>query len=156
MTLKTRPPRTWRPIPGFEEYEACTDGRIRRNGRVLKTFEMKSGHHAITLCVGGKKYQRLVHRLILETFRGSCPDGMEGLHNDGRPSNNWVGNLRWGTRSENVLDAIRHGTFNNGHMRKTHCPQGHPYDDSNTYRANGRRFCRACRRAATRRWAERR
>ncbi len=151
--LKTRPPATWKPIPGFESYEACTDGRIRRSGRVLKTFVMESGHHAITLCVDGRKYQRLVHRLILETFRGPCPPGQEALHGNGDPGNNWVGNLRWGTRSQNVLDAIKHGTFNNGHMRKTHCPQGHPYSDENTYHHSGRRCCRICRKAAQRRWA---
>jgi hypothetical protein len=27
---------------------------------------------------------------------------------------------------------------------RTHCPQGHPYDEANTYRHNGRRSCRAC------------
>jgi hypothetical protein len=150
--LKTRPPATWLPVPGFEAYQACTDGRIRRNGRTLKTFVMDSGHHAVTLCIGGRKHQRLVHRLILETFRGACPEGQEGLHNDGDPGNNWVANLRWGTRSENVLDAVRHGTFNNGHMRKTHCPQNHPYSDENTYRHAGKRFCRICRKAAQKRW----
>lgn len=31
---------------------------------------------------------------------------------------------------------------------RTHCPQGHPYDDSNTYfKPNGSRECRACHRA---------
>lgn len=28
---------------------------------------------------------------------------------------------------------------------KAHCPAGHPYDEANTYRSNGRRLCRACR-----------
>lgn len=27
---------------------------------------------------------------------------------------------------------------------KTHCPQGHPYDDMNTHWYDGRRYCRAC------------
>lgn len=30
---------------------------------------------------------------------------------------------------------------------RTHCPQGHVYDAANTYRACGRRYCRACKRA---------
>lgn len=34
---------------------------------------------------------------------------------------------------------------------KTHCPQGHPYDEANTYRgANGARKCRACTREGKR------
>jgi hypothetical protein len=32
--------------------------------------------------------------------------------------------------------------------RKTHCPQGHPYDEANTrYQANGARLCRTCQAA---------
>jgi hypothetical protein len=27
---------------------------------------------------------------------------------------------------------------------KTHCPAGHPYDETNTYRSGGKRFCRTC------------
>jgi len=35
---------------------------------------------------------------------------------------------------------------------KTHCPQGHPYDEGNTYRsAEGYRSCRTCRREADKR-----
>jgi HNH endonuclease len=34
----------------------------------------------------------------------------------------------------------------------THCPRGHPYDEENTYRHRGYRFCRACNRAAVRRY----
>lgn len=36
---------------------------------------------------------------------------------------------------------------------KTHCPQGHAYDEANTYVApRGDRMCRECMRARTRRW----
>lgn len=28
---------------------------------------------------------------------------------------------------------------------KKHCPSGHSYDEANTYRKCGRRYCRACR-----------
>ncbi len=34
-------------------------------------------------------------------------------------------------------------------VRKTHCPQGHPYDTGNTYMNQGRRYCRECSRLAT-------
>lgn len=30
------------------------------------------------------------------------------------------------------------------YARKTHCPQGHPYDEKNTQMKNGARRCRAC------------
>jgi hypothetical protein len=31
------------------------------------------------------------------------------------------------------------------HARTTHCPQGHPYDEANTLRRQGKRWCLACR-----------
>lgn len=38
---------------------------------------------------------------------------------------------------------------------KTHCPQGHPYDEANTYtNPAGRRICRICARNASRRYEE--
>jgi hypothetical protein len=35
-------------------------------------------------------------------------------------------------------------------VAKTHCPKGHPYDEANTYRYLGWRFCRSCRNARSR------
>ncbi|QHJ86404.1 HNH endonuclease [Gordonia phage Kuwabara] len=148
--LRTRPPTgqpRWYPIPGFENYEISRFGHVRRGGRILKTFKMKSGHLSISLCVNGVRYQRQVHRLVLETFDGPAPEGMEALHFNGIPDDNRIENLRWGTRSANLRDAVRHGTYNNGHMRKTHCPQNHPYSEENTYRYRGRRHCKECSRA---------
>lgn len=40
----------------------------------------------------------------------------------------------------------------NANLRKTHCPQGHPYDEENTYvTPSGVRQCRTCRKAALKR-----
>jgi len=66
-------------------------------------------------------------------------------HNDGDPHNNRVSNLRWGTASENALDAVRHGTH--PEARKTHCRRNHPYDEYNTVHrpyAPHKRRCREC------------
>lgn len=38
------------------------------------------------------------------------------------------------------------------HGKETHCKQGHPYDDENTYRHGGRRYCRTCNIARVRAW----
>lgn len=51
-----------------------------------------------------------IHRLVLETFIGPCPDGMECCHNNGDPVDNRLGNLRWDTHFNNVQDSIKHGT----------------------------------------------
>lgn len=52
---------------------------------------------------------RRVSVLILETFVGPCPEGMECCHRDDDRSNNKLTNLRWGTRGDNIRDCYRNG-----------------------------------------------
>lgn len=64
-----------------------------------------------------------------------------------------------GTVASNQLDmALKGRGYNgNGMGKKTHCPQGHPYDESNTYvGSKGERHCRVCGREASRRYRARR
>ena len=51
-----------------------------------------------------------VHRLIISTFDGERPEGMECRHLNGNALDNRLCNLKWGTHSENMQDEIRHGT----------------------------------------------
>lgn len=68
------------------------------------------GYPIVTFWRRGKGFTRNVHRLVLETFVGPCPKGCETRHLNGNRTDNRLTNLRWGTRKENVADAIRHGT----------------------------------------------
>jgi len=149
----------WLPIPGCPGYEASDLGRIRslrqrrRGPHVLAPAASGSGHLLIGLRVNGQSVTRSVHRLILLTFVGPPPEGQEVRHLDGNPKNNVVSNLQYGTRAENQLDSVRHGTHH--HAVKTHCPQGHPLEGDNLYTGLSRsgrpqRGCKACRNAARR------
>ncbi len=103
----------WRPIPGYEPYQASSHGRIRgiRWGHVLSPVTTQYGYHQVTLCVSGKHYSRLVHRLVAYAFIGPQPTpGHDVLHWDGDKTNNAFGNLRWGTPVDNNNDQVRHGT----------------------------------------------
>jgi hypothetical protein len=62
------------------------------------------------------KYKRTfrVHRLILEAFRGPCPEGTEARHVNGVRSDNRLANLVWATPKENNADKICHGTSPHG------------------------------------------
>jgi hypothetical protein len=122
---------TWKAVVGFEgQYEVSDKGRVRsldcervyeRNdqysgrlitvrrrhkGRMLRPGRMPSGHLSVAL---GKGNSVCVHVIVLDAFIGPCPPGHESLHRDDVPSNNDLNNLRWGTRSENLHDAIRNG-----------------------------------------------
>lgn len=158
----------WRPVVGFENaYEVSDQGRIRslartvfRSGcpvrlkeKLLNPWTQKGGYPTVSLRSGGKTTNKALHTLVLEAFVGPRPAKMEGCHNDGNPLNNTPSNLRWGTRSDNVQDALSHGTHN--HARKTHCKRGHEFTSENTriYTfPNGvtARFCRACKRYSNR------
>lgn len=138
----------WREVPGFPGYEVSDQGQVRSFRRyvvprLLKPGETIWGHLLVVLQRDGG-HTRHIHRLVLESFVGLRPPGMETRHLDGNPKNNRLTNLRWGTRSENSLDRVRHGV--DWQSRKTHCPQGHPYDEVNTFASKGRRErrCRAC------------
>jgi len=108
----------WRAVKGYDDYEVSNLGRVRsyrnRWGRreepILLSPGKDSDYRYVTLCnEKGNRYAD-VHRLVLEAFVGPCPDGMESRHLDGDGSNNDVRNLCWGTRSENELDMVGHGT----------------------------------------------
>lgn len=106
----------WKKINGYEKlYQISNCGQVKSlsrsttRGGILKLNKHKSGHLYIKLCKDGKYESFQIHRLVLETFIGLCPVGMECRHLDGNPKNNRLNNLKWGTRSENVRDAIKHG-----------------------------------------------
>lgn len=119
----------WLPIPGYKgRYLVSSYGRVLSVGRIvqqrhrtckirdklLKMVPCDSGHQQVTLhCDDGGKV-RLVHHLVLETFVGPCPPGMQCRHLDGDPTNNSLDNLCWGTPAENTADMLRHGTDTRG------------------------------------------
>lgn len=153
----------WKPVYGYEGiYEVSDLGRVRSvdrvdfGGRKLKgahlsqNINRKSNRHTVMLYKDGKRRRVQVHALVLEAFVSPRPEGMLGLHWDDDPHNNSLGNLRWGSRSENGGDAVR----NKRHFatRKTHCKRGHKLEFPNllmTQWEKGRRTCLACQRATS-------
>ncbi len=120
------PAERWRAIPGWEGfYEVSDKGRVRSverivphgkvgtvriRSRVLKQGAHRAGHLWVELCGPQGSGTRQVHQLVLEAFVGPKPEGMLTCHGDGNPQNNHLSNLRWGTQTDNMRDAIQHGT----------------------------------------------
>jgi hypothetical protein len=104
--------KEWRGIPGFEEYEASSFGRIRRvdSGRVLKPVIDSDGRHRVNLWRANKYRTRRVHQLVALAFHGPQPDGTEVAHLDGNVGNNRPSNLAWCTPKENNGHKRIHGT----------------------------------------------
>jgi hypothetical protein len=110
------PGERWAAVAGFDGYFVSTcgrvcstdriiDGKIKR-GVLLKAGTYSSGHRYV--CLGRGNHSQ-VHTLVLQAFVGPAPQACEGLHFDDNPANNNLFNLRWGTRSANLHDAVRNG-----------------------------------------------
>ena len=111
----------YREVPGFPGYRVGNDGTLwskRRSGkrpetwvsetwRLIHGVQVSSGHLQITLFDHGRRHAVFVHRLILESFVGPCPEGMECRHLNGNPKDNRLANIAWGTRKENHADRVR-------------------------------------------------
>lgn len=112
---------TWLPIPGFEgQYEASSLGHVRsltrvingrvQPGRVMRAVTDRHGYLIISLRQDGRVTRKGVHQWVALAFHGEPDPGQEVRHLDGDQLNNIATNLKWGTRSENVQDSVRHGT----------------------------------------------
>lgn len=144
----------WKDVVGFEgAYLVSSRGQVYStiSDKTLSPDVTRDGHLQVCLYNESGRNTRKVHRLVCEAFNGPPPEGKPlVLHWDDDPANNRKENLRWGDVADNWADMVRNGNHRNA--RKTHCPQGHEYNEENTYvwRGSSRR-CRACGREAKRR-----
>jgi hypothetical protein len=111
----------WRDIAGFEGlYMISSHGNARsipriveRSGSTMRipggALELNAnrGYRRINLRKNGKTFQRFIHQLVAEAFIGERQPGQDTRHLDGNSLNNRVENLAYGSRSDNVQDAIR-------------------------------------------------
>lgn len=101
----------------------------------------------------GKKL--FVHRYVWEKAFGPIPPGLVIDHQCRNRACCNVSHLRLVTALVNVTENVI-GSASSINAAKTSCPQGHPYDDTNTFHEKrGARRCRICNREKYRRWKAR-
>ncbi|HDU8695027.1 NUMOD4 motif-containing HNH endonuclease [Morganella morganii] len=127
----------WVPAYQWENlYEVSDLGRIRSIERTGKTqFGVRkygggivnpikhkaNGYLVVNLTSsGGRRKQVLVHRLVIMSFLGTSPKGMECCHNNGDRQDPRLVNLRWDTRKNNHADKKIHGTWQGGENNGWH------------------------------------
>jgi len=130
------PEEIWKAIPDFPGYEVSDQGGVRsyrltgkrthklaNHPKILRPLWSQDGYKRAALSKDGKLHYFSVHRLVLEAFVGPCPPGMQACHNDGKPINCYVNNLRWDTIKNNHNDKHKHGTViygeRNGRVKLT-------------------------------------
>lgn len=113
----------WREALYWEGlYEVSNRGRVRNIQRWVKSKGPGKKFLPVVIrkpqlnrygypvvCLNGKPKAVLksIHRMVVETFIGPIPDGMQVNHKDGDKQNNHLGNLEICTGSQNQLHRHR-------------------------------------------------
>jgi len=134
-----------RDIPGYESLYAITeDGQVwsypkpprnpsgmwMRQQLIVNKYRRLKSHSSfqVSLCRKGGAKRFLVHRLVALAYIPN-PDGKPDInHKDGNPLNNYVSNLEWCTKFENMQHAMQNGLLDI-----------HSGRQDETRRANGRK-----------------
>lgn len=115
----------WKDIPSDEDYYQVSDlGRVRSKtryvrhncgglkkveGQILSQVSLPNGYRQVSMYRNGKRKVMLVHRLVMMSFVGECPEGMEVRHLNSNRADNRLSNLAYGTHSENTIDTVKLG-----------------------------------------------
>lgn len=102
----------FRKIPSLKFlYEVNCDGtkfRNARSKRVRKCYKQshnsKTEHWVTTVHIDGKARKVFIHKVVAECWLGAKPEGYEVDHIDRNSLNNHWTNLRYVTRSEQMLN----------------------------------------------------
>lgn len=142
----------WRVIDDAPDYSISDKGRVRRDvpdwqgkyvGHILSPTHARGGYLHHTLCVGGIKIVRKVHRLVCTAFNGAQPpDKAHCAHRDGDTANNTPDNLYWATPVENMADRERHGRGPKGRPRSPEVIAKLPRGDAHWTRQHPERVLR--------------
>lgn len=144
----------WAPVAGYDgRYEVSDRGRVRVldftvtrrdgstqrfKGHLLPVQYHRHSYPQVVFAYMGKSRLAFVHRLMAVAFLPN-PDNLPLVrHLNDDPRDNRLGNLAWGTQTDNMRDCVR-----NGHHReaqRTHCDEGHEYRQGKS-----KRYCPTCR-----------
>lgn len=106
----------WEPIEGFPNHAVSNLGRVRNNnsGIILKTqLKVKDGRASpnseylfVELNKGGKRFRKIVHRLVAAAFIPKIAGKPLVNHKDANKWNNRADNLEWVNHKENAEHAV--------------------------------------------------
>lgn len=97
----------WRTVPGFQNYEVSSWGRVRRarTNRLLRPYLNRHGYQRHGLYRDGKRAQPMIHRLVCEAWHGPPPPNRPlACHRNDVKRSNTPHNLYWGSHKQNAAD----------------------------------------------------
>lgn len=106
----------WKVIPNLIDYEASSEGNIRRKetSALVKQSTNPNGYKTVWVMSGNKRINTYVHRLVAMAFLGEPQNNEEVNHKNGIKSDNNIKNLEWVTHIENIRqrEEARHNIKN--------------------------------------------
>jgi hypothetical protein len=103
----------WRSLEEFPSYQFSDTGLVKKGDKYVNVH-FWGRYPAVSLSNGFMRKRFRIHRVVALLFIGPCPDGQMVRHLDDDPENNNVSNLAYGTREDNIADAIRNERFKKG------------------------------------------
>ena len=98
----------WRDVLGYEGlYEVSDQGRVRRNGKILKPGKNNWGYLQVFLSKNEILKTSKIHRLVASAFIPNPQNLPEINHKDENKTNNCLDNLEWCTHDYNTNYGTR-------------------------------------------------
>lgn len=97
-------------VRSVDRYIEYNNGRIHfRISQVLKFKLDKGGYQYVVLSKNNIQKTKKIHRLVLESFNSNTDtvNRLEVNHKSGIKTENFLDNLEWVTKSENMLHAFK-------------------------------------------------
>lgn len=107
--------KEWREIPEFAGYFASADGEILSLAKsaskpyILKQQANRWNYRYVFLYRNKEMRKMFVHRAVLMAWVRMPEEWEEGRHLNDNPSENYLENLAWGSRQDNVDDKRKNG-----------------------------------------------
>lgn len=92
-------------ISDYPDYSISSSGKVYYKDRLLRVSYNNCGYQRVK--IDNKRY--FVHRLVAKTFIPNPHNYPIVMHLDNNKTNNRVSNLKWGTYSQNTLQAYNQG-----------------------------------------------
>ena len=107
----------WKKHP-LLPYEVSTEGRVRRNNKILKPQNHTDSYLFIQISCDGIKSNKKIHRLVAETFLENTDNLPTVDHINRNHKDNRLSNLRWCSYSDQMVNRDYNNTLGLRHIRK--------------------------------------
>ena len=122
----------WKDIIGYEGYYQVSNmgnvkslerivinrGQRKKGEMILSLNRNRQGYLSAQLWKDSKCKLIKVHRLVAQAFLPNPNNYPLVMHLDNNPANNILSNLKWGNQSQNILQCVADGRYNNQYTIK--------------------------------------